>query len=216
MRWIILAFVLFFASGCDGDEDGGSPIGGTPTSEWTIGPVIKGKNYSVGFPLHPPACEGVVCVDFPGGPQAHAHYITKPSGSLLGKTQIYMRYRVEIAPNDRFAPRTDPLGPSLLTLYFQRKGDDWSGNGKYEAYRWYASFAVVMPIEAGEHEVVAPFSSLWTAVRTSDNVSAARAWREALAEAGTVGFVLGGGDGLGHGVYSTGPARIVVTKFEVQ
>ena len=39
---------------------------------------------------------------------------------------------------------------------------------------------------------------------------------EAIANASRIGFVLGGGDGLGHGVYATGPLRIVVTGFEVR
>ena len=38
----------------------------------------------------------------------------------------------------------------------------------------------------------------------------------ALANASRIGFVLGGGDGLGHGVYATGPLRLVVTGFEVR
>jgi hypothetical protein len=42
------------------------------------------------------------------------------------------------------------------------------------------------------------------------------AFRAALAEADQVGFVLGGGDGYGHGVFATGPARIVVTDFRVE
>ena len=41
-------------------------------------------------------------------------------------------------------------------------------------------------------------------------------FRAALAEADQVGFVLGGGDGFGHGVYATGPARLVVTEFRVE
>jgi hypothetical protein len=28
--------------------------------------------------------------------------------------------------------------------------------------------------------------------------------------------VLGGGDGYGHGVFATGPARLIVTEFRVE
>ena len=38
----------------------------------------------------------------------------------------------------------------------------------------------------------------------------------ALDGASRIGFVLGGGDGLGHGVYATGPLRLVVTDFSVK
>jgi hypothetical protein len=51
---------------------------------------------------------------------------------------------------------------------------------------------------------------------TSTARSAPAAFREAVAEADQVGFVLGGGDGYGHGVHATGRARLVVTSFRVE
>ncbi len=42
------------------------------------------------------------------------------------------------------------------------------------------------------------------------------AFRDALPEGDQVGFVLGGGDGYGHGVFATGRARLVVTDFRVE
>ncbi len=51
---------------------------------------------------------------------------------------------------------------------------------------------------------------------TSSARSNPAAFREALADAHQVGFVLGGGDGHGHGVYATGPAQLVVTEFRVE
>ncbi|MBA3729320.1 MAG: hypothetical protein H0W92_00715 [Sphingomonas sp.] len=41
-------------------------------------------------------------------------------------------------------------------------------------------------------------------------------FRSALANADEVGFVLGGGDGLGHGVFATGRARLIVTSFRIE
>lgn len=38
----------------------------------------------------------------------------------------------------------------------------------------------------------------------------------AMNDAGRIGFVLGGGDGLGHGIYATGPARLVVKSFQIE
>ena len=127
-----------------------------------------------------------------------------------------MRYRVEAAPGAKIVPRTDPSGPSIITLYFQRRGDNWSGEGPFEAFRWYATFASQMPISPGSHQIVAPFSGRWTAVMTSNSYSNPYGFRDALANADQVGFVLGGGDGFGHGVFATGPARIVVTDFRIE
>jgi hypothetical protein len=92
----------------------------------------------------------------------------------------------------------------MITLYFQRGGDDWSARGPFEAYRWYATFATQSPIRPGEHVLVAPLNGNWTAVQSSNARTNPAAFRAALAEADQVGFVLGGGDGFGHGVRATG------------
>jgi hypothetical protein len=142
--------------------------------------------------------------------------VTFRHGPLAGKSRIVMRYRIEAAPGARILPVTDPNLPSMITLYFQRSGDNWSGRGPYEAYRWYATFATHMPVTPGEHVLVAPLGGNWTAVRTSSARTNPAAFRDALANASEVGFVLGGGDGVGHGVFATGPARLVVTDFRVE
>ena len=56
----------------------------------------------------------------------------------------------------------------------------------------------------------------WTAVSTSSARTNPAGFQAALAEADQVGFVLGGGDGYGHGVFATGPARLIVTEFRVE
>ena len=98
----------------------------------------------------------------------------------------------------------------------QREGDDWSGVGQYETYRWWASFKSQTPLIAGNYEIIAPFDQKWTAVQTSDALTNNTAFNDALLHANRVGFTLGGGDGLGHGVYATGNAKIVVTEFVVE
>ena len=52
--------------------------------------------------------------------------------------------------------------------------------------------------------------------RPSSRESNPSDFKSAIDNAGRIGFVLGGGDGLGHGVFATGPARIVVTGFTVE
>ncbi|HEY0044640.1 MAG TPA: hypothetical protein VGB62_08835 [Allosphingosinicella sp.] len=183
---------------------------------WVIGPIIRGRNYSEGVPLHPtPRRDGSWHIDLPRAPGS-VHYVTFPHGSLAGKRRIRMRYRVELERSARIAPITEPNALSMITLYFQRRGDSWSGKRQYETYRWYATFATQSPIVAGTHEIVAPLDGLWTAVQTSSARSAPSAFRAALAEADQVGFVLGGGDGYGHGVFATGRARLIVTDFKVE
>jgi hypothetical protein len=145
-------------------------------SDWVIGPVIDGENY----------------------------------------TRIVLRYRVEAAPGVRILARTHPQPASMITPYFQRSGDDWSARGRFETYRWYATFATHSPIRTGNYMIVAPLDGPWTAVQTSSARNNPAAFRAAKVEADQVGFVLGGGDGYGHGIFATGPARLIVLDFRVE
>jgi hypothetical protein len=193
-----------------------TPADAAPPSAWTIGPIVYGRNASHGVPLHPSLGPGSGWhIDLPMA-QGSVHYVTFRHGSLAGKRRIVMRYRIEAAPGVRILPRTAPQMPSVITLYFQRRGDDWSGEGPYETFRWYATFASQTPITPGAHVMVAPLTGNWTAVGRSSARTNPWAFRDALANADQVGFVLGGGDGYGHGVFATGPARLVVTDFRVE
>ncbi|HEX8571323.1 MAG TPA: hypothetical protein VF759_01080 [Allosphingosinicella sp.] len=183
---------------------------------WTIGPIVRGRNYSKGVPLHPePRRGGGWQVELPRAPGS-LHAATFRHGPLAGKRRIVMRYRIEAAPGVRILAASDGRSPGMITLYFQRSGDSWSGRGRFETYRWYATFATHSPLAPGEREMVAPLDGPWTAVTTSSARSSPGAFRSALAAADQVGFVLGGGDGYGHGVFATGRARLVVTDFRVE
>ena len=186
-----------------------------PADSWTIGPIIRGRNYSRGMPLRPtPRRGGGFVIDLPQAPGS-VHYVTFRHGSLAGKRRIVMRYRVEANAGVRLVPRTAPQGNAMITPYFQRAGDSWNARGPFEAYRWYATFATQNPTP-GEHVIVAPLDGNWTAVETSSARTNPAGFRDAVANADQVGFVLGGGDGYGHGVYATGRARLIVTEFRVE
>ena len=208
--------ILAVALGLGGAVPAGAQHSAAQQPErWTVGPSIGGRNYSRGIAIAPTATRQGFAIQLPP-PGGKVNYVTFRHGSLAGKRRIVMRYRVEAAPGVRILPVTDPSGPSMLTLYFQRAGDNWSGRGRYEAYRWYATFATQTPITPGEHVVAAPLDANWTAVMTSSARTNPLGFRDAIANADQVGFVLGGGDGYGHGIFATGPARIVVTDFRVE
>lgn len=216
-RAATLAVFVLLALSCDGTNATARPAAdGMDPRAWTIGPIIRGRNYSQGMPLHPAAGpRGGWHIDLPQAPGS-VHYVTFGHGSLEGKKRIVMRYRVQAAPGVRIVPATVPELPSIITLYFQRGGDNWSGRRRFETYRWYATFASQSPIRPGEHVMVAPLDGNWTAVETSSARTQPAAFRDAIADADQVGFVLGGGDGYGHGVFATGPARLIVTEFRVE
>ena len=186
----------------------------SPAREWEIGPMVNGVNYSVGMPL---VVEGA-SFDFPQPNQAtgHVHYLTFRHGSLAGKSRITLRYRIDAAEGVKIVPKDYPGGISALTLYFQRRGDNWGAQGNYQYYRWYASGQTVGPLVAGENTITVSLNDVWTPVLTGNSLDAPDAFASAKADADRVGFVFGGGDGLGHGVYATGPARFTMIGYEVQ
>lgn len=187
-------------------------------ASWEIGPIIRGRNYSVGMPLRPAQARRGWYFDFPypNVGAGHVHYLTFQHGPLTGKKKIVMRYRVDAAPGVRFVPRERPDLPATITMFFQRPGDTWTAKGRYETYRWYAPAETVTDIRPGEHELTVSLDGNWAAVMTSFAHTNPAAFRAAIDNADRVGFVLGSREGgYGHGVYATGPARLTVLSFRV-
>lgn len=221
-----LAAVALLAA-CDGGRDSASDLarapcgasiaspGGTLNPQaWVIGPGDR----SVNMPRHPAAHPEGWSFDFPQPDRSagHAHYVTHHHGPLAGKSRIVVRYRVEAAEGVQFI--NDLGGPGTITLYFQRRGDDWTAGGDFQFYRWFAQFlGATGPLTPGEHELVAPIDAEWLSVmnslRRADNPDK---YAAAIANAQCVGLVMGGGSGLGHGVHATAPARFVMTEFRVE
>jgi hypothetical protein len=205
---ISAAFAVLTACSGGSDRPPSLPPSASAATAWVIGPIIDGENYSKGTPLHPISTDDGFAV--PVSPTAQPHYVTYHNGSLLGKHTISMRFRVE--GDSEIIPVTGvPGSPAILSLYIQRKGDDWSGTGKYEGYRWYSTYNAVVGLKQGEYSVTSTFDGAWTSVQDGSGDSFANAWNNA----DNVGFVLGGGTGYGHGIYATGNVRIVVTEFKV-
>lgn len=213
--------LILSALGCLAAGSGGmftSSATAQPTPMWEIGPTISGRNYSVGMPATPTPAERGWYFDFPypSAAAGHVNYVTAPTGPLIGKSKIVMRYRIDAAPGVRIVARHNPQRTATLTPYFQRRDDNWSGRGPFEHYRWYTRDAYRIPLVPGEHQVAVPLDAgNWKSVMSDTGVTAPIQFRDALHNAGRVGFVLGGAGGAGHGVYSTGPARFTLISFEV-
>ncbi len=190
-----------------------------PADAWQIGPVIKGRNYSVGMPLTPaPERGGGWSFDFPYPTvdDGHVHYLTFRHGSLAGKSKIVMRYRIDADRGVRFLARDAAPGtPATMTVYFQRGGDRWTAKGPYVNFRWYAHFATT-PLTPGVRELTIDLNDpRWIAVVGGNAAERPEAFSNAKFNADRVGFVMGGGGGLGHGVYTTGPARFTLLSYRV-
>ena len=185
---------MLAACGDDGDR-----IARPPTSEWAIGaPTSQSTPSTFTIPT-----------------VGSVNYVTKATGSLEGKTRITLRYRVDMAEGVAIVPASVLEQPSIITLYFQREGDDWSGKGEFESYRWYATGHFKSPITAGEHVLTAPLDTGWTAVVSSASETAPNSFLAAKKRADRIGFVMGGGTGFGHGVRATGQATMTIISYEI-
>lgn len=195
-----------------------SPAAAPEGAGWEIGPIIRGKNYSQGMPLHPEPTRTGWRFDFPVGSAAagHVHYVTFRPGPLSPRSRIVVRYRVDARPGTRFVPQESPALAGTVSLYFQRRGDNWSAKGRYEHFRWYAPNATVRQISPGEHEItVALDDPDWISVLGQTAGSNPDQLNAALADIDRIGLVFGSSAARGHGVYATAPARFTLLSFQI-
>jgi hypothetical protein len=180
-------------------------------SNWEIGPIINGVDYSTNMPIWPEKTTDGWGFDFPTN--GIVGYVTFRYGPLAGKTHIVMDYRVETDPNVVLHPKCCPglesVGP---TMFFQEKDDDWRTDGK----RWWATFNSPAPIQAGSYHMDIPLKALWSSVYVMNAETNPTEFAEAIQNTDRVGFTFGGGDGYGHGVYADGKARFIVTSFKIE
>ena len=193
----------------------GTAVAAQPSADaWEIGPVIRGRNYSIGMPATmQPGPQGPWFA-FPERGRGEVHYVTIQTGPLEGAQKITLRYKVDARPGVQFIAQ-ESQGQGKLGLALHRAGDNWSAKGRYEAYRWYSP--VFVPIEPGVHTITVRFDDpSWGAVMTSSARTNPGAFGAALAETEAVSLTFGGDGGRGHGVYATGPARFTVLDFRIE
>lgn len=198
---------------------GSAALASTVASDWTIGPHIRGKNYSVGMPLQPAPTRNGWAFDFPYPVRSagHVHYVTYDPGSLAGKSRIVVRYRVDAGRDTRFVPQEHPELPGTVSMVIQQRGDNWKAKGRFEHYRWYSPAAKVQEIRPGEHQMTLSLDDpAWISVYGRPASENPRAYREALANSARLGLVFGSTAARGHGVYATAPARFELVSLRVE
>lgn len=154
---------------------------------------------------------------FPVGPN-HVNYLTRsPVGpySLAGKSRIRLTFTIQ--GDGPYKAQASPPEVTYVGLYFQRAGDDWSGTGPFESYRFYSldSMPADARLRAGTWTLEVPLQrDKWTSV--SANTASEFDFQAAIANAGAVGFTFGNAGGKGHGVYSETPGcKFQVISYEV-
>jgi hypothetical protein len=188
-----------------------------PAEAWEIGPIVRGKNYSVGMPARPSAGpEGSLVIDFPAAGLGEVDALTTGVGPLAGARNITLRYRVDAAPRTRFIAVETQNEPATVSLYFQQAGDNWSGRGRFASYRWYAPARAVIPLAPGLHTVTVKLDEAWTNVNGQANSSVPEGFSAALRNTATLGLAFGSPSRRSHGVYATGPARFTLLGLDIE
>lgn len=214
---IMFAGALALSLGVSGQTATAQQSAMPGASAWEIGPVIKGRNYSVNMPLRPRDTRDGVAFDFPSLPDdyGHVHYVTYNPGSLRGAKSITIRYRIDAPRGTRFVAQQDPEATATLSLFFQQAYDNWTAKGRYEHYRWYSPEETLVPLKPGTQTVTIPLDGRWQSVGYKRSAAHPDAFAASLARTQRVGFVMGSKLLRGHGVYATAPARFTLLDFRV-
>ncbi len=217
-RAALVAALLLGA--CDGDDSPTQPKPSASTSPWEIGPIIKrdgnARNYSLGLPSTPTkVADGW---SFAIGPRQQPHYVTLRHGSLRGKSQIKLKFRVDGPPTATISagPNSDGTpctGPSAVLLYFQKSGDDWATDG---ARWWHAPSQVALSAPIPETEIIAPLNAGWSSVLTMKQATNLPQFTAAKDGAERVGFTFANCAGYGHGAMASEKVQFVITDFKVE
>ena len=208
------ALVLTACNGGSTSTNPGPAQGGNGSSlnpaYWTIGPVINGVNSSHNVPLHPTAEAGGWVFNFPVGVDGVHYVTTNYAGSIGHFSNLHIKY--SITGGGKFVAN-DGCSPSLIRPYFQEAGDDWSGAGVFEGYRWWGNGKATQ-LADGTFTIDISLTDVtqWGDVFAHQDPS----WfNMAKGNVGNIGFTFGACSG-GHGVYATSPTQFHLLEFSLQ
>lgn len=171
---------------------------------------------SPGMPGAPAASGDGFWFNFPVGPEspgaASVHYVVRP-GVRLGSS-LALAFRIEGSEpvfQYKLNPDNTCGGEANVSLYLQRRGDDWSGQGAMASFRWWSRDAAVLKL--GDGTLVVPLEvGSWINVWGQSNDASGFAL--ALRDLQAVGVTFGGGCFKGHGVnLRSGSARFIMQTF---
>ena len=182
-----------------------SPSPAPPPLKGTLGP---GAAWSVTQGTNPRAISGGSFVMASSG---HDDYVEAGvSGALALGGSYSLTYTISGDNPAWIVPAPGACTPVVpqLRLLLHQAGDNWSGAGAFETYRWYSTTAV--PLALGTRTVVVGLAlGNWTDVLGQQTDAAGFA--AAFGSIGSLGFVFGGGCFAGHGVaVSSGTATFSI------
>ena len=169
---------------------------------WYIGPIANGKNYSENMPATPTLQGNGWYIDLPSSGGVDAVVNTTPP-SLVGAKSLAVNYAVT---GSGFLAAGENNVPGRVGICIQRRGDNWSGSGKYQQYRLYGQDRPLLV--AGDGTFTA---SVWTDVQ--GQVVDQAIVDGVLADLDNYMIVFGGSF-ASHGVYATEASRFYLLGVE--
>jgi hypothetical protein len=181
------------------------------SANWQLGPIINGKNYSVGTDWYPATGNFTWPVAQKGLPREQTpgpHYLTKPCSGIQGRS---IRVSYTVTGDGKFFGSVGGQSDFVYLCVFFRviPGDNWGG---IDGFRWWSE--TQFPITPGSHTIeVALSHPAWVSVMGKGTPDL---FTNAMMTAGEIGVTFGNDEGRGHGVSSeTGNSAFVLESFEV-
>ena len=205
-------------------NDGGSSPAPAPPPVVPMNAEAWSILYSPGMPPHPTSqTGGGWYFEFPTDPNS-VHYVLAAvnvaASSYVEANILVTNTKTPVFVYD-FQRQNTCGSPAHVRFLLQEKGDDLSGTGGKQYFRWWSN-RVAYRLAPGQANMKASLTDLsqWTSVfgeKANATAAAAAGFKEAVANLGGVGFSFGGGCFYGHGVaVRGGDARFVVTDYALK
>ena len=138
------------------------------------------------------------------------HYIVKDIDGLKA-IKLSMDFLIK-GDNPEFYAPGEP--PPKVRLYFQRKGDNMSGEGSMQFYRWWSN-PISADLVIGRQGITVPLRPLyWSSVYGKLGIVNKQAFNDAVKNACRVGITFGSASQFGHGAWlKSGTAKFKLLQF---
>jgi hypothetical protein len=210
VRFIFLAFAVVLASCSGGNSQPAAPsFYQPPKGQWADSGTSTGSEIvrAISNPFQIAARPS----------SNNMLYAQPPAPLAIGKT-ITLDYSINGNATLGVADPKD-IPPATIDFFIWERGDNLSGVGQYEFYRWFArSGTCKRNLVIGDHNIVSCKIDLtWISVFGKPASSNPQAFQQALSNAFAVGFGLGGQYFAAHGVWTaSGSATFKINSFTVQ
>lgn len=182
------------------------------TTSGTVLPTGWSITNSTGMPAQmTKASDGTYFFDFPSQSQGSVHYVVELAPSLQMGSVVKLDFNV--SGSGTVVPVQGTT--AQVSLFMQRKGDNLTGSGAYQQYRYWHSAA---PLTTGDGSLSCTLTpDQWGDVFGSNGMEHQSEFAECVANCEMIGFTFGdpGAGASGHGCYSSGSNRFTLKSFTI-